>query len=195
MAQDGTEVGSVEPATGAGTTDRASGRRTRRPAGVRVFSSASDAARSRRPTDWIMLALAAGGLVALSFPAPGPTAIDTAATNLVEQLPGLAGWFWEAAYALLVIWSLVLVGLSLFAHGRKRLFFYEVLAGAIALGAAMCVTIGACAGPVLAEDRGRLGRFIRGGESRTLKTGAPPELPPPTRDLSFRDAFQAGEDA
>jgi membrane protein len=62
-------------------------------------------------------------------------------------------------------------------------------------GAAICVTIGACAGPVLAEDPGRLGRFIRGGESRTLKAGAAPELPPPTRDLSLRDAFQAGEDA
>jgi membrane protein len=62
-------------------------------------------------------------------------------------------------------------------------------------GAAICVTIGACAGPVLAEDPGRLGRFIRGGESRTLKAGAAPELPPPTRYLSLRDAFQAGEDA
>jgi membrane protein len=61
-------------------------------------------------------------------------------------------------------------------------------------GAATCVLVGACAGPVLAEDTGRLGRFIRGGEPRTLNAGAPPELPPPTRDLSLRDAFRSGED-
>jgi membrane protein len=62
-------------------------------------------------------------------------------------------------------------------------------------GAAICVLVGACAGPVLAEDTGRLGRFIRGGEPRTLNAGAAPELPAPTRDLRFRDAFQTGEDA
>ena len=61
-------------------------------------------------------------------------------------------------------------------------------------GAAICILVGACAGPVLAEDTGRLGRFIRGGEPRTLIAGAPPELPPPARDLSFRDAFRPGED-
>jgi membrane protein len=62
-------------------------------------------------------------------------------------------------------------------------------------GAAICLLVGACAGPVFAEDTGRLGRFIRGGEPRTLNAGAPPELPPPTRDLSLRDAFGTGEDA
>ena len=62
-------------------------------------------------------------------------------------------------------------------------------------GAAICVLVGACAGPVFAEDTGRLGRFIRGGEPGTLNAGAPPELPPPTRDLSLRDAFGTGEDA
>jgi membrane protein len=61
-------------------------------------------------------------------------------------------------------------------------------------GAAICILVGACAGPVLAEDTGRLGRFIRGGEPGTLNAGAQPELPPPTRDLSLRDAFRTGED-
>jgi membrane protein len=61
-------------------------------------------------------------------------------------------------------------------------------------GAAICILVGACAGPVLAEDRGRLGRFIRGDKPATLNAGASPELPPPTRDLSFRDAFRAGDD-
>ena len=71
-----------------------------RPAAIRVFSSASDAPRSRRPTDAVLLALAVLGAVLLSFPAPGPTVIDTAATDLVAQLPGLAGWFWEVSYVL-----------------------------------------------------------------------------------------------
>jgi uncharacterized protein (TIRG00374 family) len=105
--------------------------------GIRIFSSAPDAPRSRRPTDGVMLALAILGAIVLSFPAPGPTAIDIAATNLVEQLPGLAGWFWEAAYALLIIWSLTLMLLALFAHGRKRLFLYESLGAALALGFAI----------------------------------------------------------
>jgi len=62
-------------------------------------------------------------------------------------------------------------------------------------GAAICILVGACAGPVLAEDTARLGRFIRGREPGTLNAGAPPGLPPPTRDLSLRDAFGTGEDA
>jgi hypothetical protein len=61
-------------------------------------------------------------------------------------------------------------------------------------GAAICVLVGACAGPVFAEDTGRVGRLIRGGEPGPLNAGAPPELPPPTRDLSLRDAFRTGED-
>ena len=32
-------------------------------------------------------------------------------------------------------------------------------------GAAICILVGACAGPVFAEDTGRVGTFIRGGES------------------------------
>ena len=130
MAQKGRGAGSVEPATGSRTTEPV-GRRTRRAAGIKIFSSASDAPRSRRPTDWVMLALAILGAIALSFPAPGPSAIDTAATSLVQELPGLIGWFWEVAYALLIIWSVALLVLALFANGRKRLFLYEVLAGAL----------------------------------------------------------------
>jgi hypothetical protein len=62
-------------------------------------------------------------------------------------------------------------------------------------GAAICVLVGACAGPVIAEDTGRLGGFIRGGEPGSLNAVAPPALPPPTRDISLRDAFRTGEDA
>jgi hypothetical protein len=62
-------------------------------------------------------------------------------------------------------------------------------------GAAICIMVGACAGPVFAEDTGSLGKFIRGNEPGTLNAGAPPELLAPTRGPSLRDAFRTGEDA
>jgi membrane protein len=62
-------------------------------------------------------------------------------------------------------------------------------------GASICVLIGACAGSVLAEDPGQLGSLIRGGESGMLTAGAGPSLPPPSRELSLRDAFHTTEDS
>jgi membrane protein len=61
-------------------------------------------------------------------------------------------------------------------------------------GAATCILVGACAGPVFAEDPGRVGRLIRGDEDSTLIAGADPPLPPPTRELTLRDAFEGSED-
>jgi uncharacterized membrane protein YbhN (UPF0104 family)/tRNA A-37 threonylcarbamoyl transferase component Bud32 len=104
---------------------------------IRLFSSASDAPRSRRPTDVVLLAFAVLTVVVVTFPAPGPTSIDSLVTGLVKALPGLFGWFWEIAYDLLIAWTLVLIALALFAHGRKRLLFDEVFAGALAVGFAL----------------------------------------------------------
>ena len=114
-------------------------RRGRQVAGIRVFSSAPHAPRARRPTDGVLLALAILGIVALSFPAPGPTALDTATAELVADLPGFAGWFWEISYDLLIVWSLVLLLVALFAPGRKRLFLDELLAVGLGLGSAIVV--------------------------------------------------------
>ena len=47
-------------------------------------------------------------------------------------------------------------------------------------GAAICVLVGACAGPVLAEDPGRVGLLVRGGGAEVLTAGALPALPPPS---------------
>jgi membrane protein len=62
-------------------------------------------------------------------------------------------------------------------------------------GAAICVLIGACAGTVFAEDTGRVGRLVRGGELPMLNPDARPPLPPPTRELSIRGAFRSTEDS
>ena len=43
----------------------------------------------------VLLALACLAVVVLTFPAPGPTSIDSLVTGLVQALPGLLGWFWE----------------------------------------------------------------------------------------------------
>jgi uncharacterized membrane protein YbhN (UPF0104 family)/tRNA A-37 threonylcarbamoyl transferase component Bud32 len=85
----------------------------------------------------VLLALACLAVVVLTFPAPGPTSIDSLVTGLVQALPGLLGWFWELSYDLLLAWTLVLIALALFAHGRKRLLFEELLAGALAVGFAL----------------------------------------------------------
>jgi uncharacterized membrane protein YbhN (UPF0104 family)/tRNA A-37 threonylcarbamoyl transferase component Bud32 len=85
----------------------------------------------------VLLALAVLTVVVLTFPAPGPTSIDSLVTGLVKALPGLFGWFWELSYDLLIAWTLVLIAFALFAQGRKRLLFEEVLAGGLAVGFAL----------------------------------------------------------
>ena len=54
--------------------------------------------------------------------------------------------------------------------------------------------VGACAGPVFAEDTGGVGSLVRGGDGPVLRDGAPPALPPPARPLTLRDAFQSTEE-
>jgi membrane protein len=60
-------------------------------------------------------------------------------------------------------------------------------------GAAICVLVGACAGPVLAEDPGAVGQRIRGGDPSLLVEEATPSLPAPDRELRLRDAFTPRE--
>ncbi|MFI5100630.1 MAG: hypothetical protein ACHQE5_08970, partial [Actinomycetes bacterium] len=106
-------------------------------AGVRVFSSAPDSPRLRRPTDvfFLVLALVATGLVAIV--APGPTSLDESLTNLIQSLPGLAGWLWELAYLLLSAWSVALLLTVLFSRGRRWLLWDVAVAAALSFGAAL----------------------------------------------------------
>jgi membrane protein len=61
-------------------------------------------------------------------------------------------------------------------------------------GAAICIIVGACLGPVLAEDPGPIGRLVRGPVDTILVPGAPPDLPAPTRPSRLADAFRPIED-
>ena len=130
-----------------------------------------------------------------------------------------AGFWWFTAWWLLlgdvrarvlaptgVITAIALAGFALsasvwmpqmVAKNEAQFGFFGVALALVTWfsGAAICILVGACAGPALADDTGRLARFILGGGSRTLVAGAAPALPAPTRDLTLRDAFQAGEDA
>jgi membrane protein len=57
-------------------------------------------------------------------------------------------------------------------------------------GAAICVVVGACAGPVLAEDDGPIGRLVRGGHDDLLVAGAATPMAAPTGTVRLRDAFR-----
>ena len=76
---------------------------------------------------------------------------------------------------------------------------YGIFGVALALvawfsGAAICIIVGACAGAVLAEDPGPIGRLVRNGAASPLVEGALPSLPPPVRSLRLSDAFSPSDD-
>jgi uncharacterized membrane protein YbhN (UPF0104 family) len=87
--------------------------------GMRFFSSASDDPRARRPTDAVLLLGSVLTLGLVSLVAPGPTHLGEVLERSLTALPGLFGWFWEMAVALLVLWPAVLIGGAVI--GRRRL--------------------------------------------------------------------------
>ena len=60
-------------------------------------------------------------------------------------------------------------------------------------GAAICILVGACIGPVVAEDPGWFGALVR-GRGEALNPGAEPSMPAPGRELTLRDAFQGSDE-
>ena len=102
------------------------------PRPIRMFSSVVDASRSRRPTDVMMLALSVLFLVVLSWPAPGPTRVDTNISRLLLDLTGAWTLMWDLSYAALVLWPLLLLVLVCVTHGRRRLLVDWILAVVVA---------------------------------------------------------------
>jgi len=137
----------------------------------------------------------------------------------VVSLAGMSGLWWFTAWFLLlgdvrprvlvptgVITSIALAGYGVCAtvwmpgvvtSNEAQFGFFGVALALVTWfsGAAICVLVGACAGPALAEDTGRVGALVRRGETSTLTAGAAPALPPPVRELSLRDAFHSGDNA
>src|SRR4051794_38623394 len=107
------------------------GPRSLRDLDVRVFSSASDAPRARRPTDVVLVVLALVTIGGMTLVAPGPGHLDDATQQFVRSLPGLFGWFWEIAYDLLIIWAVVLLAVPIVARKRTSMLVGELLAVAI----------------------------------------------------------------
>ena len=105
---------------------------------VRFFSSASDARRSRRPTDAVLFAGCAltVGLVTV---ASATSSLAGSIAAVVQALPGLVGWFWEMCDTLVVVWALVIVGVTVCSTGRLSLFRDQALAVVLALGAGALV--------------------------------------------------------
>ncbi|WP_199721564.1 hypothetical protein, partial [Cellulomonas rhizosphaerae] len=111
---------------------------------VRVWSSAADAPRQRRQTDILLLAASVVALGVLSLAAPGPTGADHALATLLAWLEPVLGWLWGVVYAVLTLWAVGVVLLAALSRGRRRLLVDQVLAAAVAYGAALAV--GAVAG-------------------------------------------------
>jgi hypothetical protein len=109
---------------------------------VRFFSSSADASRARRPTDVVLLFLAAVTLGLVSLFAPDPTAADARFTELVKDLPGLLGWFWEIANDLLVLWPLVLVIAAVVASHRLFLLRDQLVGAVLTAGVTSLVSGG-----------------------------------------------------
>jgi uncharacterized membrane protein YbhN (UPF0104 family)/tRNA A-37 threonylcarbamoyl transferase component Bud32 len=116
--------------------------RTKPDLSIRFFSSATDAARVRRPTDVVLFVLSVAGLALVSLFAPDRTAIDETTSRLVKDLPGLLGWFWEIAHDLLLVWPLVLLIASVVARHRLFLLRDQVLGGAFAFGVVTLIADG-----------------------------------------------------
>ena len=67
---------------------------------VRVWSSAEQAPRLRRPTDILLLAASIVTLALLALAAPGPLGCRRRAwTRLLAWLEPVFGWLWNIAYA------------------------------------------------------------------------------------------------
>lgn len=107
---------------------------------VRVWSSASDGRRLRRPTDVLLLVGALLLLALLHLAAPGPTTLDTAVARLLDALPAGMSLVWGLSYTALSLWALVVLLLPLAFRGRRRLFADLLLASLVALVGAVAIS-------------------------------------------------------
>ena len=170
------------------------------------------AAKYTRGPAWLVVIVAymalVGALRSALGDGPGLLIVGVAAIAM-----GVGIWWFSAWFLLLghvrprvLLPTGVITGLAMFGYvvsasvwmpnvvtrNQSQFGFFGVALAMVTwfTGASVCIIVGACAGPALAEDRGRVGTFIRGGNDDLLVEGATPSLPGPTETLSMRDAFR-----
>lgn len=105
--------------------------------GFRVWSSATDAARLRRPTD-ILLLVGASLLAALiGVVLRNDTSASTTAPPPVVEV---VDWLSEVGYLLVALWALLLIVLALAARGRRRLLLDFLVGAVTAIGVGLLVS-------------------------------------------------------
>jgi membrane protein len=182
----------------------------RRPPGLKVGSYT-------RGLIWLVALLGymtASGAIARTVGRSGP-GLSLFAVGFVAV--SVAWWWFTAWYLLLghVRWRALLptalissVTMSVYAtsaavwmpdvvtNNQHQFGFFGIALALVTWfsGASVCIIVGACAGPVLVEDTGVIGRVCRGRSDDVLVAGAPPSLGPPTRELRLRDAFSTTGD-
>jgi glycosyltransferase 2 family protein len=108
---------------------------------VQVFSSPSDAPRVRRTTDLVSIVVNTLLLIALVSVAGDGTELDDNVLAFVRTLPGPMLWLAQAAYAIAIVYAIVLLfGVGIVASRRLGLFRDLLLAATLSIGIAVVLT-------------------------------------------------------
>ncbi len=165
---------------------------------------------------WLIVMLASmaflGGVRGLVGGGPGVVLFIVVSLLTTSALWWFTSWFllqgevrWRVLVPTGVITSLTMSAYAISAtfwmpglveRNAEQFGFFGVALALVSWfsGAAICILIGACAGPVFAEDDGSVGRLARGRGLGLLVEGAAPSLAAPDRELRLRDAFRSGEE-
>ncbi len=106
---------------------------------VRVWSSAADGRRMRRPTDVLLLIGSVLTVALLTLVAPGSGSLDDAVYRLVDAVPDVTVLLWSLSYTTFTLWAIVLILLPLAFSRRRRLTGDFLLAGGVAVIGALGV--------------------------------------------------------
>ena len=136
--------------------------------------------------------------------------------TVVVGLAGSFGLWWWSQYVLLygqVRWRALVAPAAAIAGGtflyalstavwlprtlevnQAQFGFFGVAMTVVSwlVGSAFVLVVGSAVGPVLAEDPGRVGRWVRGPADDVLRPGALPPLPEPTGPLTLGRAMGRG---
>jgi uncharacterized membrane protein YbhN (UPF0104 family) len=106
--------------------------------GFKVWSSAPDDPRLRRPTDVLLLVVTVvlGTAIAITFRATAPPAATTPTESTIVDV---VRWSAEAVYDVLTVWTVVLVLLTLLTRGRRRLVLDFVCGIVLSVAAGLLV--------------------------------------------------------